>query len=87
LDLSPSPPRGPAIDVFNFGGGQCGTYRQHLPGGPPSTSSTSVVAAVGTVASTPRETAIDVFNIGGGRSTIDVFTSRGPTAAIDVSKR
>jgi hypothetical protein len=30
-DLPPAPPRGPAIDVFNFGGGRC----QTLPLAPP----------------------------------------------------
>jgi hypothetical protein len=36
-------------------------------GGPPSTSSTSVVAAAGPAASTPRGPTIDIFNFGGGR--------------------
>jgi hypothetical protein len=39
--------RGPAIDILNIGGGRCQTFRQHPRGGLPSTSSTSVVAAVG----------------------------------------
>jgi hypothetical protein len=46
-DMPPAPPRGPAIDVFNFGGGRCRACRQHPLGGPPSTSSTSMVAAAG----------------------------------------
>jgi hypothetical protein len=50
----PARPRGPTVDVFNFSGGRCQTCRQHPPGGPPSTSSTSVVAAAGPAASTPR---------------------------------
>jgi hypothetical protein len=34
LELSTAPPWGPAIDVFfNFGGGCCWSYWQHLPGG------------------------------------------------------
>jgi hypothetical protein len=33
-DLPQHPDRGPAIDVFNFGGGRCRTCRQH-PQGPP----------------------------------------------------
>jgi hypothetical protein len=41
-DLPPAPPRGPAINVFSFGGDPYRTCRQHPPGGPPSTSSTSV---------------------------------------------
>jgi hypothetical protein len=53
-DLSLAPPRGPAIDVSNFDGGRCQTCHQHSLGGPPSTSSTSVVAAVGDTGSTPR---------------------------------
>jgi hypothetical protein len=53
-DLPPAPPKGPAIDVLNFGGGRCRTCRQHPPGGPLSTSSMSVVAAVGPTASTPQ---------------------------------
>jgi hypothetical protein len=47
-------PKGVAIDVFNFGGGRCQTYRQHPVGAPPSTSSTSVVATVGPTDSTPQ---------------------------------
>jgi hypothetical protein len=39
--------RGPAIDVFNFSGGRCRTLPRSTPRGPPSTTSTSVVAAVG----------------------------------------
>jgi hypothetical protein len=69
-DPPPAPPRGPTIDVFNFGGGRCRTCRQHQLGGPPSTSSTSVVVAAGPAASTPRGPAIDVFNFGGGRCRI-----------------
>jgi hypothetical protein len=30
--MPPAPPRGPAIDVFNFGGGCCRTCRQHPQG-------------------------------------------------------
>jgi hypothetical protein len=66
-DMPPAPPRGPAIDVFNFNSGRCQTCRQHPPRGPPSTSSTSVVAAAGHAATTPRGPAIDVFNFSGGR--------------------
>jgi hypothetical protein len=53
-DLSPAPPRGPAINVSNSGGGRCWTYRQHPPGGPPSTSPALVVAATGPADSTPQ---------------------------------
>jgi hypothetical protein len=51
-----SPPKGPAIDVFfNFSGGCCRSYRQHLPRGPPSTSSsTSVVVTVGATGNTSQ---------------------------------
>jgi hypothetical protein len=66
-DVPQAPPKGPTFDVFNFGGGRCRTCRQHPPGAPPSTSSTSMVAAVGPIASTPRGPAIDVFNFSGGR--------------------
>jgi hypothetical protein len=54
LDMPSAPPRGPTIDVFNFGGGRCRTCRQHPRGGPPSMSSTSMVAPVGHAASTLR---------------------------------
>jgi hypothetical protein len=40
-DLPPAPPQEGTIDVSNFSGGRCWTYRQHLLGGPPSTSPTS----------------------------------------------
>jgi hypothetical protein len=46
--------RGPAIDVFNFGGGRCRTCSQHPAGAPPSTSPTLVVAAAGPAANTPQ---------------------------------
>jgi hypothetical protein len=49
-----APPRGPAIDVFNFGGGRCRKSHQHPPGGPQSTPSTSVEAAVGPADSTSQ---------------------------------
>jgi hypothetical protein len=58
-------------------------------------SSASVVTAAGFAASTPKGPAIDVFNFGGGHcrtcrqhpqgAAIDVFTSRGPAATVDVS--
>jgi hypothetical protein len=50
-EIPATPPRGPTIDVFfNFSGGYCWRYRQHLPVTPPSTSSSiSVVAAVGDI--------------------------------------
>jgi hypothetical protein len=67
LDMSAAPPRGPTIDVFNFGDGRSRTYWQHLLGGPPSTSPTSVVTDVGPAASTPRGPTIDVSNFDGGR--------------------
>jgi hypothetical protein len=53
-DLPPATARGPAIDVSKFSGGHCRTYRQHPPGGLPSTSSTSVVAIAGPTANTPH---------------------------------
>jgi hypothetical protein len=59
-DMPPAPLRGPTIDVFNIIGSRCRTCRQHPPGGPPSTSSASVVAVVGPTASTSRGPAIDV---------------------------
>jgi hypothetical protein len=46
-DLATSTPRGPAIDIFNFGGGRCRTLPLAPPRGPPSTFSTSVVTAAG----------------------------------------
>jgi hypothetical protein len=54
LDPLAVPPRGGTIDVFfNIGGGRCWTRRQH-PKGPPSTSSsTSVMAAVGPIDNAP----------------------------------
>jgi hypothetical protein len=52
-DLPPAPPRGPAIDVFNSGGGRCQTCHQQPLGGPPSTSPTPIVAAAGPTDSTP----------------------------------
>jgi hypothetical protein len=55
-DMPPAPLRGPAIDVFNFSGGRCRIYSQHPLGSPPSMSSTLVVAAVGSAASTPHGT-------------------------------
>jgi hypothetical protein len=53
LGLPTTPPRGAAIDVFNFGGGRCRKYRQHLLGGPPSISSTSMVVAARNTDNTP----------------------------------
>jgi hypothetical protein len=53
-DLAASTPRWSAIDVFNFHDDCCRTCRQHPPGGPPSMSSTSVVAAARPTASTLR---------------------------------
>jgi hypothetical protein len=53
-DLPPATPRGPAINVSNFGGGRCRTCRQQPPGGRPSTSPTPVVAATGPTDSTPQ---------------------------------
>jgi hypothetical protein len=100
--MPPAPHRGPAVDVFNIGGGRCRTCHQRLPGGPtidvfnfgggccqtcrstptgapPSTSSTSVVAAAGLAVSTHRAPPIDVFNFDGGRFLTTSFgTSRGP---------
>jgi hypothetical protein len=70
--------RGPAIDVFNFGGGRCRTCGQHpqeahhrrlqlrwwpLPDLPPAP---------------PRGPAIDVFNFGGGRCQKYRQHPRGP---------
>jgi hypothetical protein len=65
--LPPAPPRGPAIDVFNFGGGRYQTYRQHPQGACRRRLLALMVAAAGSAASTPRGAAIDVFNFGGGR--------------------
>jgi hypothetical protein len=64
--LPPASPQGASINFFSFGGGHYRTCHQHPPRGPPSTSSTSVVATVGPTASTPRGLAIDVFSFGGG---------------------
>jgi hypothetical protein len=61
-----STPRGPTIDVSNFGGGCYRTCHQHPPGGLPSTSPTSMVAAAGPAASTPQGPTIDVSNFSGG---------------------
>jgi hypothetical protein len=66
-EIPAAPPTRPAIDVSNFSGGRCRRYRQHPPLGPPSTSSTSMVAAARPAASTPRGSAINVCNIDGGR--------------------
>jgi hypothetical protein len=57
------PPRGPSIDViFKLGGGRCQTHRQHPSGGPPSTSSsTLVVDAAGPAGSTPKGPATDII--------------------------
>jgi hypothetical protein len=42
--LPAAPLRGPAIDIFfNFSGGYCRSYQQHLPGSPPLTSSSILV--------------------------------------------
>jgi hypothetical protein len=54
LEIPTATLRGAAINIFNIGGGRCQPCRQHPPGGLPSTSSTSVVAAVGPAASTPQ---------------------------------
>jgi hypothetical protein len=94
-----STPRGPANDVFISSGGCCwpsastpqGAHHRHLqlqwrplpvyrhnpPGGPPSVSSTSVVATVGLPIATPRGPAIDVFNFGGDRCRSTNSTPRG----------
>jgi hypothetical protein len=48
-----STPRGPIIDVSNFGGGRCRTCHQHPLEAPPLMSSTSVVATTGHAGSTP----------------------------------
>jgi hypothetical protein len=53
-DLPPAPPRGPAIDVFSFGGSRCLTCRQHPTGGLPSMPSPLVVAAAKPAASSPQ---------------------------------
>jgi hypothetical protein len=53
-DLPAVPSRGPAIDVSNSGVGRCRTCWQQPPGGPPSTSPTPVVAALGPAGSTPQ---------------------------------
>jgi hypothetical protein len=53
LEILTAAPRGPAIDVFNIGGGRCQTSRQHPLGGPPSMSLALVVAATGPTARTP----------------------------------
>jgi hypothetical protein len=57
--------QGPAINVFNFGGGRCRTCRQHPPGGPPSTSSTAVVAAAGPTPAPPggRHRRLQLLNL------------------------
>jgi hypothetical protein len=57
----------PHRSQMGTGGDRCRRYPQHPLGGPSSTSSTSVVAAVGPTASTPRGPTIDVSNFGGGR--------------------
>jgi hypothetical protein len=53
-DLAASTPRGPTIDVFSFGGGRCQTLPLAPPGRPPSTSSTSEVAAAGSCCQHPQ---------------------------------
>jgi hypothetical protein len=59
--------QGAVVDVPNSGGGHCRKSRQQPPGSPLSTSSTSVVAVVGSAVSTPQGSTVDVFNNGGGR--------------------
>jgi hypothetical protein len=90
-EIPTTPLRGSAIDVFfNFGGGCCRRYQQHLPRGPPSTSSsTSVVGAAEDTGSTPRAPPSmsslasvvaadgDTDNTALGGPTIDVFFSFG----------
>jgi hypothetical protein len=69
-ELPTAPPKGAAIDVLiNFSGGHYRNSRQHLPGGPPSmSSSTSMVANAGTPSSTSRGPTIDVLlNYGDSR--------------------
>jgi hypothetical protein len=53
-DMPVAPSRGPAIDISSFGGGHDWPCQQHPKRGPPSTSSASVVAAIGPAASTPQ---------------------------------
>jgi hypothetical protein len=66
--------RGPTIDAFNSGGGRCRKSRQHPPGGSPSTSSTSVVVAVGPAASTHQRACHR-------RLQLSVVAATGPTAS------
>jgi hypothetical protein len=65
-DLPPAPPKGPTINVSNFGGGRCQTCRQHPPGGLPSMSLTPVLAATGPTTSTIKGPANDISNFSGG---------------------
>jgi hypothetical protein len=75
LDLPPAPSRGPAIDVFNFGGGRYRTCRQHPLGGSPSMSPTSEPPAL----APPRGLPSTFLSVDGGRSwTSNSGTSRGP---------
>jgi hypothetical protein len=78
-ELPTAPPRGAAMDISNFSGGRCHHRRLQLrwwplpkiptapPGGPPSTSPTSVVVGTRDTGSTPMGPAIDVSNFGDGR--------------------
>jgi hypothetical protein len=77
-------PLGPAINVFNFGGGHCRT----LPLAPPKGAAIDVFNSGGGRWRTlppapPKGTVIDVFSFGGGRyQTLPLASHRGP--AIDV---
>jgi hypothetical protein len=70
-EISTEALRGPTINVSSFACGRYRTCRQHPLGGPPSTSSTMVVAAVRNPDSTPQ-----------GAHRVDVCLNMVPAARI-----
>jgi hypothetical protein len=62
LEKPPAPPKGPTIDVSNFGGGRCRIYRQHPWGARHRRLHLRWWSLPNLAASTLRGSAIDVFN-------------------------
>jgi hypothetical protein len=78
--LPPAPPRGTAIDVFNFGGGHCRTLLPAPPRGPAIDVFNFGGGRCQTLPPAPRRVpAIDVFNFAGGHCrTLPQAPHRGP---------